>query len=335
MTILKRKLPTVVGVILALVQASNVFAADWAPSRPVEFIVPAGTGGGADQMARFLDTVITKHKLMPQPFIVQNRGGAAGADAFIDMKMSKTDGHKIIITLSSLFTTPHATGIPFNWKNLTPVSMLALDQFVLWVNHDNPAKTTTEYMSALKAAQTGHYRMGGTGSKQEDQIITVAMNKSSGKQLEYIPFRGGGDVAKQLVANRVDSSVNNPLEALAHWKSGKLRPLCVFDSANMPYSDKVTDKQAWSDIPTCKSQGLDIEYLMLRGIFMEPNAKPEQVAFYVNLFKKVRALPEWAEFVKKAAFRDQFMEGEPFKVWLAKADADHGKLMDGAGFVVK
>ncbi|HEX6722264.1 MAG TPA: tripartite tricarboxylate transporter substrate binding protein, partial [Burkholderiaceae bacterium] len=66
--------------------------AAWEPSAPVELVVPAGTGGGADQMARFIQQMVTKHKL--------------------------------IITLSNLFTTPLATGTKFTWQDITPVQML-------------------------------------------------------------------------------------------------------------------------------------------------------------------------------------------------------------------
>ena len=76
--------------------------------------------------------------------------------------------------------------------------------------------------------------MGGTGSKQEDQIITVAIEKATGVKFTYIPYRGGGEVAVQLVGNHVNSTVNNPIEAVAQWRAGKLRPLCVFDAQNAP-----------------------------------------------------------------------------------------------------
>ena len=113
----------------------------WEPTKTVEFVVPAGTGGGADQMARLIQGIIAKHNLMKQPMIVVNKAGGAGAEGFLDVKGAKGDPHKIIITLSNLFTTPLATGVPFNWKDLTPVSMMALDQFVLWVNAETPYKT--------------------------------------------------------------------------------------------------------------------------------------------------------------------------------------------------
>src|SRR5512133_1098444 len=114
--------------------------AAWQPTRPVEFIVPAGTGGGADQMARVLQGIIQKHNLMSQPLVVINKAGGAGAEGFLDVKGSARNPHKIIITLSNLFTTPLATGVPFNWKDLSPVAMLALDEFVLWVNAESAYK---------------------------------------------------------------------------------------------------------------------------------------------------------------------------------------------------
>ena len=157
--------------------------------------------------------------------------------------------------MSNLFTTPLATGVPFNWKDLTPVSMLALDEFILWVNAESPYKTAKEYLDAVKAGTDGQFKMGGTGSKQEDQIITVALEKVTGKKFTYVPYKGGGEVAVQLVGNHVNSSVNNPIEAVAQWRAGALRPLCVFDDKRLPYKDKMTDTMAWADIPTCTESG--------------------------------------------------------------------------------
>jgi tripartite-type tricarboxylate transporter receptor subunit TctC len=309
--------------------------AAWQPTRPVEFIVPAGTGGGADQMARIIQSIIAKHKLMKQPMVVVNKGGGAGAEGFLDAKGAKGDPHKIIITLSNLFTTPLATGIPFNWKDLTPVSMLALDEFVLWVNADSPYKTAKDYLAAVKAGDDNHFNMAGTGSKQEDQIITVALDKFTGKKFTYVPFKGGGDVAVQLVGGHVNSTVNNPIEAVAHWRAGKLRPLCVFDDQRMPYMAKVTDTMSWNDIPTCAEAGVKVDYLMLRGIFMPGGVSQDQANFYVSLFKKVRETPEWKEFMETGAFNQSFMSGKEYADWVQKAEDTHKALMKEAGFLAK
>ncbi len=287
-----------VAVLTACALASAPALAAWEPTKTVEFIVPAGTGGGADQMARITQAIIAKHKLMKQPMVVVNKGGGAGAEGFLDAKGAKGDPHKIIITLSNLFTTPLATGVPFNWRDLTPVTMMALDQFVLWVNAETPYKEPKDLVAAVKAAG-GKMKMGGTGSKQEDQIITVALEKATGAKWNYISYKGGGEVAVQLVGKHVDSSVNNPIEAVAQWRSGALRPLCVFDAKRMPYKTKVTKDMAWGDIPTCKEKGMDIDYVMLRGIFMPGGVTADPVQYYVDLMKKVRETPDWKEFIEK------------------------------------
>ncbi len=309
--------------------------AAWEPSKPVEFVVPAGTGGGADQMARFIQGVIVKHKLMKESLVVVNKSGGAGAEGFLAVKEAKADPHKIIITLSNLFTTPLATGVPFNWRDMTPVSMMALDQFVLWVNAESPHKTAKDYFAAVKAAGPSKFKMGGTGSKQEDQILTVGIEKATGTKFIYIPFKGGGDVAVQLVGKHIDSSVNNPIEAVAQWRAGQLRALCVFDDTRMPYKAKVTDTMSWGDIPTCKEAGVATDYVMLRGIFMAPGVTKDQTEYYVNLLKKVRDTPDWKEYMEKGAFNQTAMTGDEYTKWLTNAENMHRDLMKEAGFMAK
>jgi tripartite-type tricarboxylate transporter receptor subunit TctC len=323
---------------LALGAAPVLAQGTWEPTKTVEFIVPAGTGGGADQMARLIQGIVQKNNLMKQPLVVINKGGGAGAEGFLDVKGAKGDPHKLVITLSNLFTTPLATGVPFNWRDLTPVSMMALDQFVLWVNVDTPYKTAKDYIEAAKAKSgtpAERLKMGGTGSKQEDEIITVALQKQTGTRFTYIPFKGGGEVATQLVGKHVDSTVNNPIEAVAQWRGGKLRPLCVFDSKRLQYKAKVTDTMAWSDIPTCKEAGVDMDYLMLRGIFMPGGVTDAQRDYYVGLLAKVRETPEWKEFMERGAFNQTALTGKEYSDWVAKEEQRHRELMKEAGFLAK
>ena len=303
--------------------------AEWKPKKTVEFIVPAGTGGGADQMARMIQGVIQKHQLMDQPIVVINKSGGAGAEGFMDLKESVGNEHKIIITLSNLFTTPLATGVPFSWEDLTPVSMLALDNFVLWVNSSAPYQTAKDYVDAIRAGTDGQFKMAGTGSKQEDQIITVAIEQVAGKKLTYVPFKGGGDVAKQLVGGHIDSTVNNPIEAVSFWQASNLRPLCVFAASRL----EAQGSAKWQEIPTCKEAGVDIQYQMLRGIFTSPGVSQDVVDYYVGLFQKVRETQEWKDFMAKGAFTQTFMTGEDFRKWVANAAMVHKDLMSKAGFL--
>ena len=326
---------TALALAAAALAAAGPARAAWEPTKPVEFVVPAGTGGGADQMARLVQGIVVKHKLMKESMVVVNKSGGAGAEGFLAVKEAKGDPHKIIITLSNLFTTPMATGVPFNWKDLTPVAMLALDNFVLWVNAEDPYKTAKDFLDAVKKAPPNTFKMGGTGAKQEDQILTVAIEKAAGVKFTYIPFKGGGAVATQLVGKHVNATVNNPIEAVANWRAGKLRALCVFDDERMPYKARVTDTQSWFDVPTCREAGVNTEYVMLRGIFMPAGVPPEAVNFYVDLFNKVRATPEWKKFMEDGAFNQTFLTGKAYADWVSKAEVLHRDLMKEAGFLAK
>jgi putative tricarboxylic transport membrane protein len=315
----------------ALLACSLVWAApalaSWEPSAPVEIVVPAGTGGGADQMARFIAALVTKHSLMKQPLAVVNKSGNSGIEGLNDVKGAKGNPHKLIITLSNLFTSPLATGSDFNWRDLTPVSMLALDQFALWVPADSPHKSPKDLLDALRAGAPLAAKLGGTGSKQEDQLISVLLETAASTRLAYVPLKGGGDVAKALAAREVDMTVNNPIEAAKLWNEGKVRPLCVFDGARLEYTAKITSTQSWNDLPTCMSFGIPVQYLMMRGIFMSPGATPEQVDYYVQLLNRVRALPEWKDFMAQGAFKPSNMSGTPFINWLDRTENFHRVLM--------
>jgi len=306
---------------------TTVPAVAWEPTAPVELVVPAGTGGGADQMARFIQKMVADHRLMRQPLAVVNKPGNSGADGLLDVKASRGDPHKLIITLSNLFTAPLATGADFRWHDITPVGMLALDQFVLWVHAASPYRTPKELMDALRDGAPGGLRLGGTGSKQEDQLLSVLLETAASTRIAYVPLKGGGDVANALATRQVDMTVNNPIEAEKLWREGAVRPLCVFDGQRLEYPQKVSGDRSWADLPTCMSAGIPVQYHMLRGIFMTPGATPEQVAYYVELLDKVRQLPEWKDFMVRGAFRQTTMQGASFVNWLDRAESFHRVLM--------
>jgi len=293
----------------------------------VELVVPAGTGGGADQMARFIAQLAASKQLLRQPINVVNKAGNSGMDGLFDIKAGKGNPHKLVITLSNLFTAPLATGADFHWQDITPVQMLALDQFVLWVNAASPHKTTKDLLDALRAAPPNSLRLGGTGSRQEDQLISVLLETAAGTRISYVPLKGGGDVARALADGEVDMTVNNPIEAEALWRQGKLRPLCVFDSQRLDNPAKLYGGQGWADLPTCMSVGIPAQYVMLRGIFTTPGATADQVAFYNQLLDKLRALPEWKDFMQRGAFKQTALSGPAFTEWLEKTNRFHGVLM--------
>ena len=326
---------------LALATCASLAAAvpavsfgEWQPTKAIEIVVPFSAGGASDQMARVIQAIITKHNLITQPLVILNKAGASGAEGIMDVKASARDAHKLLIGSTAIFTVPMATGLPFKWQDLTPVAMIAQDQFILWVNSETPYNSSKDYLAAVKQAPE-KFRMGGTSSKREDQVITASVEHVAGVKFIYIPYKGGGEVSTQLVGKHIDSNTNNPSESIAQWRAGQVRALCVFDNQRLAYQAKVTDKLAWSDIPTCKEQGLDVQYTMLRGIFMPSGVTPEQAKYYVDVMQKVVATPEWKEYLEKNALKPEFVSGAPFVEFLGKDEARHAEIMKTAGFMAK
>jgi len=306
----------------------------WEPQKPVEIVVAAGAGGASDQMARMMQAAIQKNNLMKQPVVVTLKGGASGAEALIYMKSSQGDPNKVLLAYSLIYMLPLSAKIPFNWRELTPVAVTALDEFALWTSATLPYKNTKEFVDAAKKADP-IFKMGGTGSKREDHVLTVFLEKKTGAKFAYLPYKSGGEAATQLVGNHTASNVNNPSENLEVWRAGQVRPLCVFSKERIQYKGKVAGEMSWNDIPTCPEQGLDITYQMLRAFFLPGKVAPEVTTFYVDLMRKITQTTEFKEYMEKQALKPVFLTGPDMLKFLEEDDKLNTSLMTEAGFVAQ
>ncbi len=314
--------------------AGNGAMAAWEPTKPIEIIVPFPPGGASDTMARGVQAIISKNNLTPQPIVIVNKPAAAGGEAMMDIRAAAGDPHKLITTSSGIYMTPLATKLPVSWRDFTPVAMLAQDDFVLWVNAETPYKTAQDFVAAAKAAPQP-FKMGGNGSKREDNLITYSLEQASGAKIAYIPYQGGGPASVQLMGKHIDAHVNNPAEEVGNFRAGSVRPLCVFAPKRMEYTTKVTDTMSWADVPPCPEQGLNVTYQMLRGMFMPGKVTPDQQKYYETLFQKVTEAPEWKEYLERNALKPDFRTGQAFVQYLTQDEAKHRELMDKAGFLAK
>ena len=297
-------------------------AAAWTPKKPVEFVIMAGQGGGADRLARLIQSIIQKNHFSPQPFIPVNKGGGSGAEALRYLLDKKGDPHVIMATLNSYYTTPlRNPGLGVDIKEFTPIARLALDTFVLWVNSDTNIKTLDDYVKAVKAAN-GSWKMGGTGTGQEDSLVTAMMEQEFGLKYTYIPYKGGGTVAKNLAGDHINSTVNNPSEQLGFYQAGKTRPLAAFTPSRIP---------VFKDVPTMKELGHDLTYFMQRSIVAPPGISKDVEDFYVGVFRKVNDSKEWKDYTSKKALDRAFLTGDALQQFFLKEREQHRKLLKGMG----
>lgn len=300
----------------ALVAVASPAFADWQPSKPVELISTAGPGGGTDIFARTLQSIITKHNLIASPVVVVNKAGGSGAEGFFYGKTPANDPHKIVVATSNIWQQPMTSKLAYSASDYVPVAAMVQDEFMLWVKQDAPYKNVGEYLKDV-AAKNGDFRMGGALSRDTDEILTHMIEKTAKVKFTFIPFKSGGEVAVQLAGGHVDSHTNNPSESVGQWRGGTQRPLCVFRPTRLPEGPKVTATQGWHDIPTCQEQGLDIAlYQQPRTLWLPANVSREQLAFYVDVMKKVQATPDWKEYIARTSQTSVFLTGKGFEKFM-------------------
>lgn len=321
---LKRWIPVAVAAAAVISFSGNTVAAEWQPKKPVELIIMAGTGGGADQIARLLQGLIEKKNLSPRPFIPINKPGGSGAEALRYLQEKAGDDHTLLVTLNSFYTTPIIqSDLGVDVSQFTPVGRMALDTFLLWVNQDQEGITDLDsYVSAVKAAGK-EWKVGGTGSGQEDSILTAMMEAEFDYEVTYIPFPGGGTVAKNLVGKHIDSTVNNPAEQNEFYRAGNTKPLVQFTGARMA---------AYPDIPTAKELGHDIEYYMQRSINGPPGMSEEAQAFYIDLFSQLYQSEEWQTFcVEDGLDCTEWVAGNDLAAFHTEQLQRHRELIEEVG----
>ena len=278
------------------------------PTRPVEFVISTGPGGGSDTYARFMQSIIQEQNLSPQPVQPTNKEGGSGAVAYTYVYEKKGDMHYLMITLNSFWTTIITQKLPYKATDFTPIANLALDPFYLWVNADSPWKTAKDFVDAAKADSL---TASGTGSKQEDEVMFNRITAVAGtKPFKYVPQSGGGAVATALAGKQggVQVTVNNPSEGLGLFQQGKIKPLCSFTK------ESPKSPAAFANLPTCSSQGLAIDdYYNVRAVLAAPGLKPEQQKFWVDVFQKVFNSDKWQKFMTDNALTPDFRTGVDFR----------------------
>jgi len=290
----------------------------WEPNKPVNFVIMAGKGGGADKMARFMQAVVEKNKLMPQPLIPDNKGGGSGAEALITMKGASDPNYYLMVTLNSFFTTPiRQPKLGIDVMTFTPIARMAEDTFLLWVNKSEKISTFEQFLKKCKSMGS-KWTMAGTGKGQEDEILTDFLNKNFGLKIKYIPFKGGGTVAKELAGNQVNSTVNNPSEALGFYQAGTVVPLVSFTKDTLPEFPKV---------PTMMQKGKNFAYYMQRAVVGAPGMSADAAAYYQGVFKKVFNSPEWQGYLKKYSLVGNWIGPDQIKAYWKEQIARHKKLL--------
>ncbi|MDJ0951459.1 MAG: tripartite tricarboxylate transporter substrate binding protein [Alphaproteobacteria bacterium] len=307
---------------VAGVSVSKDATAAWEPKKPVEFVIMAGKGGGADKMARLMQSVIEKHKFSSKPMTPINKPGGSGAEALIHLKQASDPDHTIMVTLNSFYTTPlRQEKLKIDPLSYTPIARMALDTFLLWVHKDSGIKNVDEFVKAAKSSGN-KWIMAGTGKGQEDQLLTDFLNSAYDLDMKYVPFKGGGRVAKELAGKHANSTVNNPSEQLGFYQAGDTVPIAAFTPDRLPM---------FKDSPTFKELGKDYVYFMQRSVVGAPGMSKEAAAYYQNVFKQVYDSAEWQKYMKDKSLQGEYITGGDLQAFWKKEFENHRQMLTKMG----
>ncbi|MBT6275741.1 MAG: tripartite tricarboxylate transporter substrate binding protein [Chromatiales bacterium] len=302
--------------IVAAPMAVNAFE----PRKPIEFVVMAGKGGGADKAVRLMQSIIAKNKLAAQPVTPVNKPGGSGAEALVYMKGKTGDNHTLMFTLNSFYTTPiRQPKLGVDITTFTPVMRMAEDTFCLWVNSDRKDINSVDDFVREAKAKGKAWIMAGTGKNSEDNLLTDFLNTAYGLTMKYVPYKGGGKVAKELAGNNAHSTVNNPSEQLGFFEAGNTKPLACFTPERIGL---------FKDAPTFRELGKDFVYFMQRTVVGAPGMSADAKAYYLDLFTKVFNSAEWQKYRSKKALVGDALSGDALMdYWKVERDIHREMLI--------
>ena len=287
--------------VAALAGVGGLAHAQWKPTKPVEVIVHTGPGGGNDLLARAVAQMLEKEKLLPVRMQVLNKTGGNGVVAANALLEKKGDPHTLGFVSTVWIANPITTSeAKVTLRELTPVVRLLLEPAVFAVRADSPYKTLKDFIEAAKA-KPGELKQSGGSVTSRDNIIRQTLQSSTGAKWAFVSFQGGGERLAALLGGHVDMMVIEPQEAGEQVRAGKLRILAQI--AEQPMA-------AYPNVPTLKQAGYDVQSLpQIRAVVAPPEMPKEALAYYEDLFSKLRQTASWKKYVEDNQFEDGFLNG--------------------------
>ena len=274
------------------------------PSRPVDFIVTFGTGGGADAMARTLAALAQPHLGVPLP--ISNVPGASGNTGLAQILSGKPDGYAIATYIAdTLATIPMGlaryTAADLEWIVRTQVA----DSF-LFVRSDGPFRTVQELLKHAQA-NPGKLRVASTGFGSVDDM-TVRYLDRKGYRMVTVPYPKPGERYAAALGGHAELLYEQAGDVQQYLKAGQLRPLVIFAAERHP---------AFLDVPTSKELGLEIYLPQFRGVVARKGTPSDRLGKLADAFRLAMDTAQWKKFAEEWYMRpDSYLGPDRFRAWV-------------------
>jgi len=322
-----KKVKTIVAVsTLALGLGTTAFADDQIVDS-IHFLIPGGAGGGWDGTARGTGEALTKSGLIGKASY-ENMSGGGGGKAIGYLIENAKSNHGTLMVNSTPIVIRSLTGVfPHNFRDLTLVAGTIGDYAALVVNKNSPINNMADLLKAYKQDPRGTAIGGGSVPGGMDHLVAAMVMEAAGEdptKVKYIAYDAGGKAMAALLSGEISALSTGFSEAIEMAKAGEVKILGV--TADKPIA-------SYPDIPTMKSQGIDVTFVNWRGFFAAPDLPADELIAYQTALSKMYDTPEWETVRARNGWVNIHNSGDDFHKFLEKQEKTIGDLMKKLGFL--
>ncbi|WP_425441444.1 tripartite tricarboxylate transporter substrate binding protein [Salinibacillus kushneri] len=298
----------------------------WQPEQTIEFVAPAGAGGGWDTTARMAAQVFNETGIIEQDIGVENQPGGGGAVAWADIHKQDGSPYNLFVSSPPLLLVPLNGQSEFGHEDFTPLSNIIADYGAFAVRADAPWDDLNDLFEDMKEDPSSISVVGASSPGSMDHIQFVKIAKAAGvdpTKIKYVSDQDGGALTS-LLNGSVDVYSTGVAETVEQVKAGEIKVLGIT-------AEERLEGEVLSTFPTAIEQGIDETFVNWRGFFGPPNMDPEAVNYYEQKFKELSDSEEFAEIRANYGWDEQYMNSEEYKKFLDEEKESIASLLEELG----
>lgn len=277
------------------------------PNRPIELISPTSAGSGTDIYARALADIVQREKLLPQPFIVQNRTGGSGLIAYNHFQTKRGDPYVMLAATGTIAIMAARPDVNIGLENYTPLALFAVDPQAVMVGADTPYKTLRDLVEAARK-QPDTIICAITNPLGSGRMVIHALEKlAPGAKFKFVIFKGGGEAVLSVAGGHTHFTTENLSEGLALLEAKKLRALAITSLTRMPQLP---------DLPTATEAGYKMDVGTIRGFVFTAGVPKEIATMMEKVLERAHKTKIWQDHAKRSYYEDRYLGSADYTKFL-------------------
>ena len=288
------------------------------PSKPVTLVVPNPPGGVVDTSARLLSEPLTR--LLGQPVVIENKGGASGNIAYQQVALAPKDGHTLLISYSAYHVGNPSmfSKLPWAQKDFVPVALLTAATNVIAAHPSVPAATLKEFIAYAKV-NPGKLNFASQGNGSLSHVGTALLEQTTGIDMIHVPYKGSGAAIQDVLGGQVQVFMTTPPSVMQHVQAGKLKAFAVTGKTRHP---------GLPSVPTTAEAGLaGFELEAWVGLFAPAGTPPAVVQQLTDKVKAALATPEAKAVADRTGIEIRYLGPEALAALVQRETAYWGQVI--------